>query len=30
MAVITISREYGSKGNAIARFLCERFGLPVF
>ncbi len=30
MAVITISREYGSQGNAIARFLCERLGYHYF
>lgn len=30
MAVITISREYGSRGNAIARLLCERLGYRYF
>lgn len=30
MAVVTISREYGSSGNAIARFLCERLGYRYF
>lgn len=30
MAVITISREYGSRGNEIARLLCERLGYRYF
>lgn len=30
MAVITISREYGSKGNVIARLICDRLGYRYF
>jgi cytidylate kinase len=30
MAAITISREYGSQGNEIARLLCERLGYRYF
>jgi CMP/dCMP kinase len=30
MAIITISREYGSKGNEIARLLCERLSYRYF
>jgi cytidylate kinase len=30
MAVITISREYGSRGNDVARLICERLGYRYF
>ncbi len=30
MAVITISREYGSRGNEIARRICDRLGYRYF
>jgi len=28
--IISISRDYGSGGHRIARFLAERFGLPIY
>ncbi len=30
MAVITISREYGSRGNEVARLVCDRLGYRYF
>ncbi len=30
MTVITISRQYGSRGNEIARLLCDRLGYRYF
>ena len=30
MAVITISREYGSRGNEFARLVCDRLGCRYF
>jgi hypothetical protein len=30
MAVITISREYGSRGNEVAQLICDRLGYRYF